>query len=69
MDRLCLVSLVGDFLFFPNPSQQGVSARRKKEKKNVEEHLAHKLSSKELLFDSWQQASRQMVFERNRAVG
>lgn len=64
---LCLVSLVGGFLLPPTPP--GRAYRRRSRKRNVAEHLARELSSKELLFDSWQRASRQMVFEKKRAAG
>lgn len=51
----------------------GSQERKKKEKKketNVEGRLVRDLSSKELLFESWQQASRlQMVFEKKPAAG
>lgn len=60
-------------IFSPSLSQRDESARRKKEKKrSIEGRLVPKLSSKELLFESWQQASRQMVFEKRdeeRTVG
>lgn len=38
-------------------------------KKEEHEQVVHELPSKELSFDIWQQASRQIVFERKRTVG
>lgn len=49
MDRLCLVSLGGDFLSESFTARHVGSQEKRKKKRNVGRRLVHELSSKELL--------------------
>lgn len=57
-------------IFSPSLSQQDMSALRKKEKKKKRgEASCSRIVVKGIIIESWQQASRQMVFEKKPAAG
>lgn len=67
MDHLCLISLCGDFL------SRSFTARHVaggKEKKKIRGGVScSRIVVKRIIIISWQQASRQMVFEKKPTAG
>lgn len=70
-DRLCLVSLGDDFLSKTFTVGHVGSQEKKREKKKKKHGGAScsRIVVKGIIIESWQQASRQMVFEKEPAAG